>query len=119
METRTIAPNGYQSFFDSLSRIYQGSSATLELLANDLGAQHEVDEQPLRGISYDRSGIDLYLTAGDGTHLVHRIARPKRVQVEENDEGLIEAVAIESDGDPRAVLSFHSPVASRLLTAGS
>ena len=35
MQTRTIAPDRYKSFFDSLSRIYQGSSATLEFIAEE------------------------------------------------------------------------------------
>ncbi|HYS53645.1 MAG TPA: DUF5335 family protein [Thermoanaerobaculia bacterium] len=119
MQTRTISPSGYKALFDSLSRIYSGSSATLELLDKDFGAQHEVDEQPLRGISYDKDGLELHLTTRDGTHLVHRIPQPKRVQLEERDDGLVEAIAIESEGDPRAILHFHPAVASRLLGAAT
>jgi hypothetical protein len=115
MQTRTISPDRYKTFFDSLSRIYQGSTATLEFLSEDLGAQHEIDEQPLSGFSYDASGLELFFIARDGSHLVHRIARPKRIEFEERDDGLVEALAIDSDGDPRAVLRFHPPVASRLL----
>ena len=119
MQTRTIAPDRYKSFFDSLSRIYQGSTATLEFVAEDLGDQFEVEEQPLSGVSYDKSGLELHFVARDGSHLTHRIERPKRVQLEEGDSGLVEALAIESDGDPRAIVRFHPPVASRLLAAGN
>ncbi len=115
MQTRTVSPDGYKTFFDSLSRAYAGSTATLEFLADDLGAQHEVDEQPLSGISYDKTGLELHFLARDGSHLVHRIPRPKRIELEEGDSGLIEALAIDSDGDPRAVLRFHPPLPSRLL----
>lgn len=38
MQTRTIPPDTYQRFFDSLSRIYAGSRGTLEILRTDLGA---------------------------------------------------------------------------------
>ncbi len=119
MQTRTIAPDRYKPFFDSLSRIYQGSTATLEFVAEDLGDQFEVEEQPLSGVSYDKSGLELHFIARDGSHLVHRIERPKRVQLEEGDNGLVEALAIESDGDPRAIVRFHPPVASRLLAPGN
>jgi uncharacterized protein DUF5335 len=118
MQTRTIAPDRYKSFFDSLSRIYQGSTATLEFVAENLGDQFEVEEQPLSGVSYDKSGLELHFKARDGSHLVHRIQTPKSVQIEEGDNGLVEAVAIDSDGDPRAIMRFHPPVASRLLAEG-
>ena len=97
-------------FFDSLSRIYQGSSATLEFVAEDLGDQFEVEEQPLSGVSYDKSGLELHFVARDGRHLVHRIERPKRVQLEEGDDGFVAALAIESDGDPRAIVRFRPPL---------
>jgi hypothetical protein len=115
MQTRTVSPDGYQNFFDSFSRIYAGNSATFEILSKDLGAQHEVDEQPLRGISYDREGLELHLTASDGTHVVHRIPHPIKVQIEENESGLIEAIEIESDDDPTAILHLNPPLASKLL----
>jgi hypothetical protein len=116
MQTRTIAPDRYKAFFDSLSRIYQGSTATLEFLSEDLGDQAEVEEQPLSGVSYDRSGLELHFLARDGSHLTHRIERPKRVQLEEGDNGLVQALAIESDGDPRAIVRFHPPLPTRLLS---
>jgi hypothetical protein len=119
MQTRTISPDRYKTFFDSLSRIYQGSSATLEFVAEDLGDQFEVEEQPLSGVSYDKSGLELHFIARDGSHLVHRVEHPKSIQIEEGDDGLVEALAIESDGDPRAIVRLHPPVASRLLTQGS
>ena len=118
MRTHTISQDEWKTFFDSVSRIYDGSSGSLEILSPDLGAQYEIENQPLRGISYDKTGIELHFTARDGKHLTHRIANPKRVQVEEGDDGLVEAVAFESDGDPRAVLRFQSPIASHLLPRG-
>jgi hypothetical protein len=118
MQTRTIPPAGYKKFFDSLSRVYDGSSATFEVLDPELGDQHEIDEQPLRGVSYDRSGLELFFVARDGSHVAHRIPHPKRVEVEEGDTGLIEALAIDSDDEPRAIVRFHPPIPSKLLPAG-
>ena len=116
MQTRTIANPSWQTFFDSFSRLYSGSSASLEILTDDLGAQYEVEETPLTGISYDVSGLELHFATREG-HLVHRIEKPERIDIEENDEGLITAVEIAPKGEPRVILHLSAPVASHLLTA--
>jgi len=51
----------------------------------------------------------------DGQHLLHRIAHPKSVLIDENDDGQVVAIQFEADDDPRNVLQLHSPVASKLL----
>ena len=117
MQTHTISPAKWKSVLDSLSRTYDGKHATLEVLSSDLGAQMEVEDQPLRGISYDKSGIELHFTIQGGTHHVHRIPHPKNLLLEEGDDGLVAALDIESEGDPQRVVRFHDPVASRLLPA--
>ena len=115
MDTHTISPPQWKSTFDSLSRIYDGATASLEILTAELGAQFEIENQPLRGISYDKSGIELHFATRDGKHLVHRIADPKQVQIEESDDGLLAAVGIESADKQRTVLRFGAPKASKLL----
>lgn len=111
MQTRSIAPEKWQGVFDSLSRVYDGSWTTLEVDSDDIGAQKELEEKPLRGISYDASGIELHFTARDGTHLVHTIPNPKQVMIEERDDGLIAAIEIEAKDEPRTILHFSSPKA--------
>ena len=118
MNTHTISPPQWKSVFDSLSRVYDGAHASLEILGPELGAQFEIENEPLRGISYDaRSGVELHFTTRDGRHLTHRIPRPTQVQIEERDDGLLNAVEIDSKGDPQRVLRFQSPLPSRLLTS--
>ena len=119
MQTHEIAPQKWQSTFDSLSRIYDGANASVEILDSEIGAQMEVEDQPLRGISYDTSGIEIHFTTRDGRHLVHIIPHPKQVMIEEGEGGLLAALQIESSDDPRAILRFRSPVASKLLPSAS
>jgi hypothetical protein len=95
--------------------VYEGSSATLEILDPDLGAQFEVEDEPLRGITFDASGIEMDFQTRDGQHLMHRISHPKSVQIDEDDNGLVVALQIDADDDPRNVLRLHSPIATRLL----
>jgi hypothetical protein len=116
MHTHSIAQERWKKMFDSLSRIYDGSTASLEILSPELGDQFEVEEQPFRGITYDGSGIELVFVIREGRHLAHRIPHPKKVMLEEGDEGLMEALAIESDDDhPPVVVRFHAPVGWKLL----
>lgn len=118
MQTHTIEPARWGNVFDSLSRVYDGSTATLEVLTPAMGAQKQIEDQPLRGISYDKSGIELHFATRDGRHLVHRIPNPKNVMLEEGDDGLIGAVEIESTDEPQQILYLSAPVPSRLLTSG-
>jgi Family of unknown function (DUF5335) len=114
METRTVAAPQWKATFDSLSRIYDGSTASLEIINPDLGAQYVVENQPFRGISSDPDGVELMFGTTGTAHLAHRIANPSQVQLEIDDAGLLTALAIDSD-DARAVVRFRSPVGSHLL----
>ena len=118
MHTHSIAPTTWKNMFDSFSRIYDGSTATLEILGNDLGAQMEIENEPLRGIAYDRTGIQLFFVTRDGRHLTHRIPHPKTVAIEEGDDGLVKAIQIASDDDPLAVVRLSAPLASKMLPKG-
>jgi hypothetical protein len=116
MNTHTVSRPQWKLVFDSFSRVYEGSSATLEVLDPELGAQMEVENQPFRGISYDKSGIELAFNTRDGRHLTHIIPHPTLVQIEEGDDGLVAALGIESDDDGPTIVRLHSPIPTRLLT---
>jgi hypothetical protein len=118
MQTRTLARSEWTKFFDSLSRIIAGSRATLEVLTDDLGAQMEVEESPLSGISYDPSGLEFHFVTRTG-HLVHRIENPERIEVEEPDDGLISALKVQAPGEPVFILRLKAPVDWRLLPAAT
>jgi hypothetical protein len=115
LRTHTIVQPEWRKTFDSLSRIYIGSTATLEVLTPDLGAQMEIEEEPLTGLTYDKSGIELSFVTKGGHHLTHLVSHPKRVQFEEGEDGILSAVEIESDDDPKLVLRLHPPDPRKLL----
>src|SRR5213075_395689 len=60
MHNHSIPEPQWKSVFDSLSRIYDGTPSSLEILAGDVGAQYQVENQPFRGVDYDRTGIELH-----------------------------------------------------------
>lgn len=115
MYTHEVSREQWKSVFDSLSRAYEGSSATLEILDEQMGAQMEIEGQPLRGISYDTTGIELVFAMRDGRHLAHRIQNPQRVEIEEGADGLVDAIGIVSASEPHTILRLHAPISSRLL----
>jgi hypothetical protein len=117
MQTRQIERSRWTAMCDALSRIYAGSTGSLEILEPDLGAQYAVEEEPLRGITYDSSGIEIIFAIRQASHYTHRISRPKQLQIEEDDAGLAAAMLIDSEDDPRVILRFHAPVSSKLLPA--
>jgi hypothetical protein len=118
VQTRTVSQPRWTTIFDSLSRIYDGAHASLEVLSADLGAQFEIEDQPLRGISCDDTGIEVHFLTRRGEHLAHRIPDAKRVQIEENAAGLLVAVEIEGDGSDRVIVRFSSPASMKLLSSG-
>jgi hypothetical protein len=115
MQTHSIERSAWQYILDSMSRIYEGSTATLEILTEDLGAQMEIERQPLRGMTYDTTGIALYFMTRDGSHFVHRIANPRRVMLEERGDGLVTAIEIDSGGESLVILHLSLPDPHRLL----
>jgi hypothetical protein len=117
MRTRIVPQARWREILDSLTRVYEGSTASLEVLDPELGAQYEIEEQPFRGITYDASGIGIDFTTKDGAHLWHRIPDPKQLEVEEGDDGLVAAFLIQAER--RNVLRLHSPIASKLLPPAS
>jgi len=119
MQTHTISQPQWKSTLDKLSRIYDGANASIEILDQSLGAQFEIEDEPLRGISYDKSGIEIHFATRDGRHLVHRIPNPKQVQLEEDESGLLTALNIESADDPQAIVRFRSPLAAKLLPSAT
>jgi hypothetical protein len=116
LQTHTVSPPRWKSIFDSFSRVYDGSSATLEVLDPERGAQREVEEQPFRGISYDSEGITLHFAPRGAPHLAHIVAHPTAVLFEEGDDGFVAAMEIEASDEPPIILHLHAPVPSRLLT---
>lgn len=115
VETRELSRENWTKIFDSLSRICAGSTATLEILDGDLGAQMEIEERPLNGITCDASGIEMIFVTRDGLHLAHRIATPERVHIEERDDGFVAAIGIVSSSELVTILHLHEPLPSRLL----
>ena len=119
MPTQAIPREQWNNFFNSFSRQHEGWLATLEIFSTDLGAQEEVRELPLTGISLssakNENGIALSLGKDPGDHITHIINEPEKVWIETTDEGVNSALEIESKDQTKTLLRFRSPALPELV----
>jgi hypothetical protein len=130
MDTRTIPPDQWATFFDQFSRLHQGKPVRVQSLGRDEGVQATVREAPLLGITQEcRGGTaadarKIWIMTGDpsGAHASHAIERPSCVRVAEWNDGYSAALDITS-ADGSAVLLEAGPpqqlLAPGLVTDGT
>ena len=114
MRTEEIPREAWVQRLNEFTTIHDGWLVSLEVLGPELGAQPEIRNVPLLGVSSDRS-------EGDGTiavsvarstteHLTHMIHAVTRSYVERTDDGADVALQIESADGARAILRFRAAV---------
>lgn len=115
MSTQEIPQNEWMGFLDKFSRQYEGWLASVEVMATDIGAQLEVEDLPLEGITVastenepDAIAINLGKTPED--HVTHTITEPTHVWLEQVSEGASAALEIESADDVKVLLRFRAPL---------
>jgi hypothetical protein len=87
---------------------------SLEVLGQEIGAQPEVRDLPLEGISAEppkKGGsisIFIFVERSPDDHLTHTITNPARVRVEENDDRT-DAMQIEAADGTMTIVTFAPP----------
>ncbi len=113
MRTLTIPRAEWRVKLDEFSSVHQGWRVTLDVLAPEIGAQPEISDLPLRGVSAEVGGRESTITiaAGwkDSEQITHTIHEPTRVLLEQNDAGADIALEIESSDHAKAIVRFLSP----------
>ncbi|HEX6642832.1 MAG TPA: DUF5335 family protein [Thermoanaerobaculia bacterium] len=110
MHTKQIQTADWQETLDALSRSYDGALVSLEIVGGDVGAAEEFRDQPLRGISSDRSGMTIRFEWPGRRHLDHHVAHPETLRIVETDEGAVMAIEIEDVAGMRSFVRFRSPM---------
>lgn len=113
MRTVVIPKADWPAKLDEFSAVHDGWRVSLDVLTPELGAQPEIDNVPLRGVTAELGTADPVITIAAGwkdaeqiTHLIHG---PTRVQLEQNDSGADVALAIEGADHSKAILRITSP----------
>jgi Family of unknown function (DUF5335) len=88
------------------------SAISIDVLGPDIGAQPQVDNLPLLGISADRSDHDDTIAVSVGrsgtdqfTHIVHGVTH---IFVERTDEGADVAIQVQSADGTTTILRFRA-----------
>jgi len=112
MQTVVIPRADWRAKLDEFSTAHQGWRVSLELLDPGLGAQPEIDDLPLRGVTAEVDAHEpaIMIAAGSKSdQITHVIHTPTRVQLEKNEAGADMALEIESSDHAKAILRFTTP----------
>ena len=112
MQTVDIPRSAWITTLDEFSTVHEGWLVSLDVLdAATVGAQSEVENLPLIGVSADRADGDGAITISAGRswaeHITHTIHAPTRVQLERREDGADVALQIESADGAKAILRFR------------
>jgi hypothetical protein len=116
MHTMRITHDKWQQTLDELSRIYEGALVSLEILDEDFGAQSQILQQPLHGVTVDHGLIEMHFAKpGGGDHLCHPVTHPMELRMVATDEGALVALEIEEREGTHTLLHFTHPMLPELL----
>jgi hypothetical protein len=120
MATKEIARDQWTTFLNTFSQQHEGWLATLEVLGPDIGAQPQVRDLPLEGItatSKDSSPQTIAISLGKTPedHVTHTITEPTRLWLEQTALGANAALEIESVDDVKTLLRFRSALPAEMV----
>jgi hypothetical protein len=118
MHTKQINVANWRPTLNALSRSYAGAIVSIEIVGGEVGAEAEVRDQPLGGITSDPSGVTVQIEKRDGIRLEHHVTHPQKVRVVETDEGALIAVEIEDTEGLHSLVRFRSPMRPDSLDPG-
>jgi hypothetical protein len=120
MATQEIPRDEWTTFLDIFSQQHEGWLSTVEILGADIGAQEEVHDLPLEGITAAPTDsppetIAISLGKDPEDHVTHTINKPTRVWLEQTSEGANAALEIESADEVKTLLRFRSTLPADMV----
>jgi hypothetical protein len=112
METVEIPREDWIRRLNEFTAIHEGWLVSLDILSAELGAQPEIDNLPLLGVSADRVNHDgtivVSVARSRNEHFTHIIETVTRIYLERTDDGADAALQIESADGTKAILRFRA-----------
>jgi hypothetical protein len=113
VQTIDVPQKDWSRTLEDFSAIHDRWLVSLDVLWPDLGAQTQIRDLPLLGITAETPPAEpvIVIEAGhsDGKHLSHIIHGPAYVRIARTDEGADVAVEIESEGGSTNILRLRVP----------
>jgi hypothetical protein len=100
--TQEIPRESWMSYFNDVSKIYQGWQVDVEILGRDYGDESEVKGLPLQGLSYESAGSaanDILVEAGELPvgYTTHHVRKPTSVRAAPTVPGIETDIEIQSE----------------------
>ena len=112
MQTFEIPREAWVHRLNEFTAIHEGWLVSLDVLGPEIGAQPEIDNLPLLGVSADRvdhDGTIAVSVARSATeHFTHIIHAVTRIYVERTDDGADAALQIESVDGTKTIVRFRA-----------
>ncbi len=112
METVELPREEWIRRLNEFTAIHEGWLVSLDVLSAELGAQPEIDNLPLLGVSADRANHDgtvvVSVALSRSEHLTHIVEAVTRIYLERTDDGADVALQIESANGTKAILRFRA-----------
>jgi hypothetical protein len=112
MQTIEIPREAWVQHLDEFTTIHEGWLVSLDVLGPDLGAQPELHNLPLLGVSADRIDHDgtiaISVARSATEHFTHVVHGVTRIQVGQTDDGADAALQIESGDGTRTIMRFRA-----------
>ena len=116
MRTVEVPQKEWAHALNEFSTTHEGSLISLDILAPTLGAQPQIRELPLRGVTAETtprgSAIMISAAQGDGEQVTHVIPSPTHVRIEQTNEGADLALQVESVEGVTVILRFKAAAPS-------
>ena len=100
MQSREIARDNWQGFFDRVSKALQGKIIRIEIDSLEIGAQIEADKLSLDGLTYDPKDDAFIVSTAE---LEHVIRAPQQIFVTEGERGMGSLEVRAADGSAQIV----------------
>ncbi|MGB7157107.1 MAG: DUF5335 family protein [Tepidisphaeraceae bacterium] len=116
MQSHEIPDEQWIDFFNRFSRDHAGWPVTIELMSEETGPQHLVQELPLQGISFDPAGsrpCTINVGAGDSpsANISHVVDLPLHIRLADDERGSTGTIQIEPADGPVTLVHYHRPEA--------
>jgi hypothetical protein len=112
MRTVEIPRAAWAQALNEFTAIHEGWLVSLDVLGPEIGAQVEIKNLPLLGVSADRADHDgsIIISAARsvGEHITHTIHAATRVYIERREDGADIALQIESADETKTILRFRA-----------
>lgn len=113
MRTVVIPRADWRAKLQEFSVVHDGWRISLDVLSPEIGAQPEISDMPLRGVTAETGLRDatITITAGwkDSEYITHTIHAPQRVQLEQQNNGADVALEIDSADSVKAIVRIMTP----------